>query len=108
MCSAILLKPMMTTTEDELKKVAALAYLEMDKGLLEKLTHDVGAIMNFVTQLRQIDTKSITPLSHPIDLDQHLREDEINTENCVEQLEKIAPLFMDNLYLVPKAISTEK
>jgi aspartyl-tRNA(Asn)/glutamyl-tRNA(Gln) amidotransferase subunit C len=99
---------MMPTTEDELKKIAALAYLKMDEAMLGTLTHDVGAIMNFVDKLRQIDTKSIAPLSHPLDLHQHLRKDEVNTENCVKPLEKIAPLFMDNLYLVPKVISTEK
>lgn len=98
----------MPTSERELKKIAALAYLEADTASTQQLTQDVGAIMAFVEELRKVDTKGINPLSHPLDLHQRLREDKVQAENCVAKLEEIAPLFSDNLYLVPKVIDSGK
>ena len=98
----------MPTSKQELQIITALAYLETDASTTEKLTQDVSAIMTFVEQLRKVDTTGIIPLSHPLDLYQRLREDEVQTENCVAQLAKIAPLFTDNLYLVPKVIDSGK
>ena len=98
----------MATSENELKKIAALAYLEMDPKSTLQLSQDVSAIMTFVEQLRQIDTTNVTPLLHPLDLHQRLRHDEANEESRVDQLAAIAPLFADGLYLVPKVIDTGK
>jgi aspartyl-tRNA(Asn)/glutamyl-tRNA(Gln) amidotransferase subunit C len=92
----------MMLTEDELKKIAELAYIEMDAQSTEQLTNDVGAIMQFVEKLRQVDTSHVEPLLHPLHLNQRLRTDEVQEQNAVNALEKMAPLFADNLYLVPK------
>lgn len=97
----------MSTSKHELKKIAALAYIETDNESSQQLAEDVSAIMAFVEQLRQVDTRQISPLLHPLDLHQNLRRDEILHENCVQQLEKIAPLFVDGLYLVPKVIGKQ-
>ena len=98
----------MSTSEHEITKIAALAYLETDTKSAQQLAHDVSAIMDFVEQLRQIDTTTIAPLLHPLDLHQRLRLDEAVEVNRVQQLAKIAPLFADDLYLVPKVIDTGK
>ena len=95
---------MVSTTEDKLKKIAALAYLETDKKSTQQLAHDVSAIMAFIEALRKMDTTSVTPLLHPLDLHQRLRDDDVKEPNCVDQLANIAPLFADGLYLVPKVI----
>ena len=98
----------MSSFEQELKKIADLAYLEMDTASTQQLSQDVRSIMAFVEQLRQVNTTDVTPLFHPLDLQQRLRRDEVREENCVTQLEKIAPLFTNNLYLVPKVIDSGK
>ena len=96
----------MSSSEHELKKIAALAYL--DTHNTPHLLDDVRAIMAYVDQLRQIDTTDITPLLHPLDLHQRLRADEVCEENHSVELAKIAPLFANHLYLVPKVIDTGK
>jgi len=98
----------MSTSKNDLKKIAALAYIEMDSNSTNQLAHDVGAIMDFVEQLRGVNTSQVTPLLHPLDLEQRLRADVVNEENNVSQLADIAPLFADNLYLVPKVIDIGK
>ena len=98
----------MPTSEAELKKLAALSYLELNGNSAQQLAHDVGAIMDFVEQLRDVDTSDVPPLLSPLHLQQRLRADQISEENHVAALAKIAPLFADDLYLVPKVIETGK
>ena len=98
----------MPTSDHEFTKIAALAYLDASPESTQQLARDVSAIMGFIETLRDVDTTSVTQLLHPLDLHQRLRLDEVNEENRVEQLAIIAPLFADNLYLVPKVIDTGK
>ncbi|WP_025385835.1 Asp-tRNA(Asn)/Glu-tRNA(Gln) amidotransferase subunit GatC [Legionella oakridgensis] len=98
----------MFTSKRELNQIAELACIELSHDSITQLTEDVGAIMNFVEQLRKIDTKNYSPMLHPLDLHQPLRNDEVKEENRVVQLENIAPLFNEGLYLVPKVIDIGK
>ena len=93
---------------NELDKIAALSYIGMNAESTAQLSHDVGAIMNFVEQLRAIDSTGVAPLLHPLDQHQRLRADVVSEENQVLQLADIAPQFADNLYLVPKVIDIGK
>lgn len=90
----------------DLENIAQLAYFDPEAGEDTQLAEEVGAIMDFVEQLRQIQTTGIAPLFHPFDLHQRLREDAISEEDCRQQLAEIAPLFEDDLYLVPKVIDS--
>ena len=98
----------MLTSELELKKIANLAYIETNAESTQQLAHDVSAIMAFVEQLREMNTTGVAPLTHPLNLHQRLRVDEVKEENQVSALEKMAPLFADGLYLVPKVIDSGK
>jgi aspartyl-tRNA(Asn)/glutamyl-tRNA(Gln) amidotransferase subunit C len=89
-------------TEDELKKIAALAHIELDKKSTEQFADDINSIMNFIEQLRQIDTTKVEPLLHPLNLKQRLRKDEAEQNDRRSDLAKVAPQFADDLYLVPK------
>ncbi|WP_133127809.1 Asp-tRNA(Asn)/Glu-tRNA(Gln) amidotransferase subunit GatC [Legionella nagasakiensis] len=98
----------MITSKNELNQIAELACIELSHDNLTQLTEDIQAIMNFVEQLRTINTEHYSPMLHPLDLHQPLRNDEVKEENCVAELETIAPLFAENLYLVPKVIDIGK
>jgi len=98
----------MTTSEIELKKIASLAHIETDSDSTLQFANDVSAIMSLVEQLRQVNTDGVAPLLHPLNLHQRLRMDLVTEENCSEALAKIAPVFADNLYLVPKVIDMGK
>lgn len=98
----------MTISAAELQQIAKLAYLEEDPEHTEKLTQEISAIMDFVDQLKSVDTNEVAPLFHPLELHQRLREDAVTEQECIAELEAIAPLFEDQMYLVPKVISTEK
>lgn len=96
----------MTITKDDLNTIKQLAYLDTELQSNDTLDEEINAIMNFVEQLKQVNTNGIAPLFHPYDLHQRLREDEVLEKDCTEQLEQIAPFFEDDLYLVPKVIDS--
>ena len=96
----------MAFTETDLKSIEQLAYLDCESENNSELADEVNAIMDFVDQLRQMDTTGVAPLFHPFDLHQRLRTDEISEADCSAQLAEIASNFEDDLYLVPKVIDS--
>lgn len=98
----------MTITQAELENIAQLAYLDIKQENITQLSQDISSIMDFVEQLRAVNTDGVTPLLHPQALQQRRRPDIITEEDCTLQLAEIAPSFADNLYLVPKVIESEK
>lgn len=98
----------MTLSKTDFEKIAKLACLDTSSELSAQLNEEINSIMDFVEQLRATDTQGIAPLFHPLALHQRLREDVVTEEECIAELEAMAPLFDDNLYLVPKVIESEK
>jgi aspartyl-tRNA(Asn)/glutamyl-tRNA(Gln) amidotransferase subunit C len=98
----------MTVSAKELKKSAHLSYLDIDTEASSHLLEEIGSIMDFADTLRTIDTSHVAPLFHPLALHQRVREDLVTEESCLAELEAIAPLFEDNVYLVPKVIDSGK
>lgn len=98
----------MTISPEDLEQIAHLAYLDTDLDQSSKLIHEINEIMDLVEQLSAVDTKDVTPLFHPLALHQRLREDAVTEEDCLNELEALAPMFEDNLYLVPQVIEQAK
>lgn len=94
----------MTISPKELEKIAELAYLDTDTNHSSKLIQEINEIMDFVDQLRTVDTTTVNPLFHPLAIHQRLRPDNVTEQDCLAELEALAPLFEDNLYLVPQVI----
>lgn len=92
--------------ENELKKIADLACLKIDESNLTQLCAEVCAIMDFVDELREVDTTEVAPLLHPFNLLQRMRHDVVTESSVLEELADIAPAFDHHLYLVPKVIET--
>jgi aspartyl-tRNA(Asn)/glutamyl-tRNA(Gln) amidotransferase subunit C len=99
---------MMTLSSADIEKIARLASLDTASEQTSKLNEEVNSIMNFVDQLRSVDTANVAPLFHPLARHQRLRADEVSEEECIAELEAMAPLFEEDLYLVPKVIESEK
>ncbi len=96
------IKRTMTTSEQDLLKIAQLASIEMDADTSKQLAKDISAIMDFVEILRKVDTSGVEPLPHPLNQTQILRVDTVNDANLSTQLAELIPTFVDHLYWVPK------
>ncbi len=94
----------MSISIDEIKKIAKLACLNVDDADVQAYATNLSNILALVAQMDAIDTTGVTPMSHPFDVIQRLREDVVTDTNRREDFQAIAPKTEDGLYLVPKVL----
>ena len=98
----------MSFKDQDLEQIAYLARINIDKKYFPSLKRELESILDLVTKINSADTESVEPMSHPLDLFQPLRKDEVTEKDERENLQKNAPLIEAGLFLVPKVIEEEK
>jgi aspartyl-tRNA(Asn)/glutamyl-tRNA(Gln) amidotransferase subunit C len=63
-------------SKEEVKKVAALARLELSEEEVETLTPQLSNILGFIDQLKEVDTTNVEPTAQVTGLSDVWREDE--------------------------------
>jgi aspartyl-tRNA(Asn)/glutamyl-tRNA(Gln) amidotransferase subunit C len=66
----------MSLTASEVRWVAHLARLELTESELETMTRQLSAIVDYVDQLKQVNTDGVEPLSHALPVHNVFRDDE--------------------------------
>jgi aspartyl-tRNA(Asn)/glutamyl-tRNA(Gln) amidotransferase subunit C len=94
----------MSIDVDEVKKIAKLAALDVKDEDLQSYADNLSNILGLVEQMSAVDTTGVTPMSHPFDVIQRLREDVVTEVDRREDFQAIAPKTEDGLYLVPKVL----
>lgn len=65
----------MALTDDEVAKVALLARLRLTREELATFTGQLNQIVDFVAQLRELDTTDVEPLAHGVEVRNVFRDD---------------------------------
>ena len=91
-------------TNNEIKKIAHLARLEIKDDEIENHAKNFSNIINIIEKIKEINTENIEPMSHPFDLEQRMRKDEATETNQRDLFQKNAPKKEAGLYLVPQVI----
>ncbi|HDL07115.1 MAG TPA: Asp-tRNA(Asn)/Glu-tRNA(Gln) amidotransferase subunit GatC [Desulfobacteraceae bacterium] len=95
----------MKITKDEVFYVADLARLELDEASTEKLSEQIGDILEYIDILSHADTREVKPTSHAIFLTNAFREDSETEESDVDTvLLANAPEKEETHFVVPKII----
>jgi len=94
----------MSLDKTEIEKIAHLARLSIDENDIPDYMRDLSNIFDLVEQLGSADTDDITPMAHPFDAHQRLREDVIKETDQRELFQSIAPKTDAGVYLVPQVI----
>ena len=94
----------MKITKDEVLYVADLARLELDDTAIEKYADQIDTILEYVDQLKAIDTEGVRPTSHAIFLTNAFREDEEQTHLDRDKALANAPEKEEGNFVVPKII----
>ena len=89
-------------TIKDVEHIAKLARLELTEKEKEKYTKQLGAILDYVQQMNEVDTSNVEPMSHAIPLTNVMREDEVVYENTREELMQNAPAKEYGFFKVPK------
>ena len=98
----------MSITDKELEQIAYLARIGIEKDSFHSLKDKLSNILNMVNELNKVDTENILPMSHPLEISQPLRNDQVTEENQRESLQEHSPFTKAGLFLVPKVIDKEE
>jgi aspartyl-tRNA(Asn)/glutamyl-tRNA(Gln) amidotransferase subunit C len=94
----------MKITKEEVLHVANLARLDIDESSVEKFAGQIGDILDYVDQLKQVDTTGIRPTSHALALTNAFRDD-TETRHLEREVSLAnAPEQEDGNFVVPKVI----
>ena len=91
----------MAITRDEVVRVARLARLELRDEEVEQLTGELGAILDAVSKVAELDLADVPPTSHPLDLVNAWAEDEPHASLALEDVFANAPAREGDLFPVP-------
>ncbi len=94
----------MSITIKDVEHVAALARLSFTEEEKEELTGHLNEILQYMEQLNRLDTSSVEPLSHVIELDTVFREDILRPSLPQDEVLKNAPARTEKFFKVPKVI----
>ena len=85
-------------------KIANLAKLEIKDDKLNDIASSLEKILNLVDEMNDVDTDDVTPMSHPLNLKQELRKDEVKEVNQRDLFQKDNENTDNGYYKVPKII----
>lgn len=91
----------MAISRDQVLHVAMLARLDLAEDEVERLTDELGAILDAVSKVSELDLADVPPTSHPHDLVNVWAEDEPHASLPVEEALANAPAREGDLFRVP-------
>ena len=97
----------MSLSDKELKEIAYLARINIDKKDFPALKAELDQILNLFDKLNSADTDKVEAMSHPLNLLQPTRKDEVTESDQRSKLQASAPLVQSGLFIVPKVIEGE-
>lgn len=96
-------------SKDDVKKVAALARLELTDQELEIMPGQLSNVLNYIDQLKEVDTEGVIPTAQVTGLSDVWREDEIDNwpKDEVEAALNTAPEVYGHQIKVKKVLEQD-
>jgi aspartyl-tRNA(Asn)/glutamyl-tRNA(Gln) amidotransferase subunit C len=94
----------MSLTQDDVKRIASLARIEIDDAQAQATQAQLNTIFDLIAAMQAVDTSGIEPMAHAQEVHQRLREDAVTETDRRDAFQAIAPAVENGLYLVPKVI----
>ncbi len=92
-------------TQEEVKKVAHLARLELNDNEVSNHAEQLEKILEYIKQLESINTESVPCTTRAIEVINIFRKDERKNSDCTEELLDLGPSREDKFFKVPKIIN---
>ncbi|MEZ4536117.1 MAG: Asp-tRNA(Asn)/Glu-tRNA(Gln) amidotransferase subunit GatC [Cyanobacteriota/Melainabacteria group bacterium] len=89
-------------TVKDVEHVAKLARLSLTEEEKKLYTEQLSRILDYFSELDQVDTTGVEPMSHPVSATNVLRSDEVVNPPGHEKMLKTAPDKEDAFFRVPK------
>jgi aspartyl-tRNA(Asn)/glutamyl-tRNA(Gln) amidotransferase subunit C len=88
----------------DVENIAHLARLSISEADIPEYARNLSNILALVEQMSVVDTNGVSPMAHPLEASQRLREDTVTEADQRGHFQAIAPAVGAGLYLVPKVI----
>ena len=89
---------------DEFKKIAHLARININKNEADKVGEKLEGILGLIDQMTQVNTDGIEPMAHALDITQPLREDKVTEVDIRKKSLKLSNETHQSLFIVPRVI----
>ncbi len=90
--------------ENVINKVCELSRLELTPQEKQEFTMQLEDIIHYVEKINELDTTNVQPADHIVPLSNVFRDDRVNESLPVQEVQKIAPQFEKNHFVVPRII----
>ena len=98
----------MSLSLDDVRKVASLARLELSDADFATMQQQLSAILDYVTQLNEIDTTGVEELAHPLPIVNVFRPDEPVPSLPVDSALENAPERIGDYFGVPAVFHSDE
>ena len=97
----------MAITRKEVQQVSLLGRLLLSEQELDQMTSQLGAILQYMELLGEVNTEGIEPMAHALDVSNVFREDRERPSLDREDALANAPLRDAECYLVPAVLGEQ-
>jgi aspartyl-tRNA(Asn)/glutamyl-tRNA(Gln) amidotransferase subunit C len=94
----------MRVDETTVRRIARLARIKISGEEAKGLEAELSGILNWVEQLKEVDTANVEPMTRVVPIDLKKREDVVTDGEMADAVTKNAPLTEDHYYVVPKVV----
>ncbi len=91
----------MSISREQVLHVAGLARLDLSDDQVERLTAELGAILDAVSKVAELDLADVPPTSHPLEVVNAWAEDEPHDSLTLADVFANAPAREGDLFRVP-------
>ncbi len=89
---------------EEIQRVAELGRLKLSSEEVSEYTGQLGAILEYVAKLQDIDTEDVEPMAHAVEVQNVFREDEPRESLPCDAALVNAPKTDGEFFLVPQIL----
>jgi len=94
----------MSLSREDVEKVALLGRLRLSPQELDRMTSQMGAVVDYVQQLAELNTDDVEPMAHAVELTGVFRVDQLQESLPREEALANAPHHDGVCYLVPAVL----
>ncbi len=94
----------MHVDEKTVRRIARLARIKITDEEAAGLESELSAILDWVEQLDEVDTKSVEPMTRVVPISLKQREDIVKDGEKPDEIVANAPMSEDDFFVVPKVV----
>jgi aspartyl-tRNA(Asn)/glutamyl-tRNA(Gln) amidotransferase subunit C len=94
----------MSVDQATVRRIAHLSRIAVEDAEVERLGHELNAILAFVEELSGVDVAGVEPLTSVLPMQMKKREDQVTEGGIADDVLANAPAREDHYFVVPKVV----